>query len=123
MYVLLAAMVLLGTVTPAGGRSEWSGVAARHNSLARVAAERGMDTRGVLFASPIAPLGARLCVSSARAPKPVCGTVVDVPQARHRAWQMRERRYIEVALWLARRLCDDPTGLPSSCPVTIARER
>jgi hypothetical protein len=118
--VLLAAL-LLSTVAPADGAEQWRGYAVRHGSLARVAAERGMSTRGVLFASPLVPLGTRLCVRSEQAPKPICGVVVDVPQPRHKAWQLRERRYLEVTPALAWRLCEDPTGLPRDCPVTITR--
>jgi hypothetical protein len=95
------------------------GFAARHRSLANVATNRGMSSRGVLFASPLAPIGTRLCVSSKRMPTPVCGTVVDVPQPQHRTWQLETRRYIEVSPTLATHLCIDSTGPPRLCPVVI----
>jgi hypothetical protein len=78
-----------------------------------------MDPSGVLFASPIAPIGARLCVSSARHPEQICGVVVDVPQPRHRQWQIDTGRIIEVQPQLAGRLCEDPAGPPRSCPVFV----
>lgn len=123
MRVLLIAMVIVGARPLAGKGRVWEGVAARHDSLVRVAAKRGMSTKGVLLASPLVPLGTRLCVSSDKAPEPICGTVVDIPQPQHRAWQMREERYIEGSMGLMRRLCPDPTGLPKDCPVTVTLGR
>ena len=98
------------------------GLAAQHRTLARVAQKRGMDSSGVLFASPIAPLGSRLCVSSQRAPEPTCGRVVDICQPEHCAWQVRTGRIIEVDPAVARRLCRDASGPPRDCPIKLWRE-
>jgi hypothetical protein len=98
------------------------GIAAQHRSLERVARVRGMDAGSILFASPIAPIGARLCVSSAVMPEPVCGTVVDEPQPHHRQWQIDTGRIIEVQPDVARRLCRDASGPPRDCPVRVWRE-
>lgn len=96
-----------------------AGYAARHTKLERVARLRGMDDQGVLFASPIAPLGTRLCVTSQKATTWLCGRVVDVPKPEHRAWQIRTGRIVEVQPAVARLLCSDPTGPPRDCPVTV----
>lgn len=119
-WILIATLLFL-PASSAGASGHWQGVAARHNSLAHVAALRGMDPRGTLFASPLVPLGTRLCVDSPINAAPICGVVVDVPQPYDRAWQIREGRFIEVQPWIARRLCPDPTGRPRDCPVTITR--
>lgn len=122
MIRLFVALALLVPATSATGAPRVrSGFAVRHNSLARVAAVRGMDSRGVLFASPLYPIGTRMCVKSARITEPICGVVVDVPQPAHYAWQLAERRYVEVSQYVANLLCIDPTGLPSQCPVTVWR--
>lgn len=123
MRLMLAAVLLLLPATVAGASGTYSGFAVRHRSLARVAALRGMDTTGVLFASPLAPLGTRLCVTSDRSPEPTCGTIVDVPQPEDHAWQLANGRIIEVSPAIARRLCKDATGLPSQCPVDVWIER
>jgi hypothetical protein len=98
------------------------GIAAQHRSLERVATVRGMDPAGHLFASPLAPIGARLCVSSAVMPEQICGTTVDTCQPRHCQWQIDTGRIIEVQPAVAKLLCADPTGLPSQCPVKVWRE-
>lgn len=82
-----------------------------------------MDASGVLFASPIAPLGSRLCVSSRRAPEPICGTVVDICQPEHCTWQRETGRIVEVQPEVARRLCRDATGPPRDCPIVLWREQ
>ena len=118
----LAVICLCLTITSAQARptsSVHKGLAAQHRSLAAVAAERGMSTKGTLFASPLAPIGARLCVSSEKIPEQVCGTVVDIPLPKHRQWQLDTGRLIEVTPRLAARLCIDPTARPNMCPVTI----
>lgn len=122
MFRLLAALSLLLPATVAGASPVRHGFAVRHNSLAAVAAERGMDPRGVLFASPLYPLGTRMCVKSDRIKAPICGRVVDVPRPAHHAWQLAERRYVEVSQAIANRLCIDPTGLPGQCPVIVWAE-
>lgn len=120
MTRLLAACLLAGLqIQPA--HAAQSGFAAQHRSLARVARVRGMETTGVLFASPLAPLGARLCVSSQRAPEGVCGTVVDTARPEHRDWQIRMGRIVEVDPAVARLLCRDASGPPSGCPVLVTR--
>lgn len=121
MTRLLCAALLVSLLQPA--QAAQTGVAAQHRSLARVARVRGLDDRGVLFASPIAPLGARLCVSSARLPTPLCGQVVDIPRPEHRQWQIETGRIIEVQPEVARRLCRDASGPPSGCPVRVWREK
>lgn len=115
--LLLAALIL--TPQAPAHASVQRGFAARHRTLERVAHIRNMDSRGVLFASPIAPLGARLCVTSRRVKQPICGTVTDVPQPQHRAWQIRTGRILEVQPAVARVLCQDPSGPPSMCPVRV----
>lgn len=119
MIRLALAGLLLASVEHADAAR--AGYAAQHRSLARVARVRGMDASGVLFASPIAPIGARLCVSSPRHPDRICGAVVDGPQPAHREWQLRTGRIIEVQPEIARLLCTDPTGPPRSCPVNVTR--
>lgn len=124
MIRLFVALALLLSAMPATSAPRVrSGFAVRHNSLAHVAAVRGMSSRGVLFASPLYPIGTRMCVDSARLAEPICGVVVDVPQPAHHAWQLAERRYVEVSQGIANRLCKDPTGLPSQCPVDVWAER
>jgi hypothetical protein len=118
MRLIVVAWLCVAPVAPQGH----TGYAAQHTKLARVARARGMDPTGHLFASPLAPLGARLCVSSAVMPDPVCGRIVDIPQPHHRKWQLREGRIIEVDPQLAGRLCEDPAGPPRSCPVTLWRK-
>jgi hypothetical protein len=115
---LMLVCALLGHVQPAQATTH-HGIAAQHRLLERVARLRGLSDQGILFASPIAPIGARLCVSSAVMPDPVCGTTVDTCQPRHCQWQVRTGRIIEVDPQLAGRLCVDPTGPPRSCPVTV----
>jgi hypothetical protein len=116
---LLLVALLAGLLHPA--QAAQTGFAARHSSLARVARVRGLDPRGVLFASPIASIGTRLCVSSARHPEQICGTVVDGPKPEHRAWQIETGRIIEVQPEVARRLCRDASGPPRDCPVSVTR--
>ena len=98
------------------------GLAARHTKLERVARIRGMDPTGILFASPLAPIGTLLCVSSRRMPEPVCGRVVDICHPDHCAWQLRTGRIVEVQPHIARLLCVDPTGPPRDCPIVLWRE-
>lgn len=114
--------LLLLLFHPAPARQEWQGYAAQHRSLERVARVRGMDASGVLFASPIAPVGSRLCVSSVRVPHGICGTVVDGPRPEHRDWQIRTGRIIEVQPSIARHLCRDASGPPRDCPVEVRRD-
>lgn len=116
--LLLSALLVSLLVEPASA-TPIHGVAARHTKLERVAHLRGMSASGVLFASPLVPLGTRLCVTSRRVTRPICGVVVDVPQPRHRAWQLETGRIIEVQPAVARRLCLDDTGPPRDCPVTV----
>jgi len=120
MARLILASVLALPFQPA---RQYHGLAAQHRSLARVATLRGMDATGILFASPIVPIGTTICLNSRRMPGPVCGVAVDTCQPRHCAWQVRTKRIVEVQPDLARRLCDDPTGLPKMCPVKVWREK
>ena len=119
--LVLFVLLLTLAVQPASA-APMHGVAATHTKLERVARIRHMDATGVLFASPLAPLGTRLCVSSRQVSRPICGKVVDIPQAQHRAWQIETGRIIEVQPAIARLLCVDPTGLPSQCPVVVSVE-
>lgn len=119
MTRLLLAFLLASLLQPVSAAQ--TGFAAQHRSLSRVARVRGMDARGVLFASPIAPLGSRLCVSSRRAPEPICGVVVDTCQPEHCTWQLETGRIIEVQPEVARRLCADPAGPPRDCPIVLWR--
>lgn len=119
----LSLAFLLASLLAQPASAAHTGFAATHRSLEKVARIRGMDSSGVLFASPIAPLGTRLCVSSKRHPEPMCGTVTDIPQPRHRAWQIRTGRIVEVQPAVARLLCADPAGLPRQCPVSVTIER
>jgi hypothetical protein len=120
MTRLVLCLMLVCVVHPA--QSAQTGFASQHRSLSRVARVRHMNPTGVLFASPLAAIGERLCVSSVKHPEQICGVVVDVPQPEHRQWQIETGRIIEVQLAIARRLCVDPTGLPSMCPVRVWRE-
>jgi hypothetical protein len=119
---LALAVLLAALPSPARAAPARHGVAAQHRTLDRVARVRGMSAAGVLFASPIDPIGAIVCVTSARHPGPICGRVVDTAQPRHRAWQIRTGRIVEVQPAVARLLCRDPSGPPRQCAVTTWRE-
>jgi len=119
MARLILASVLALPFQPA---RQYHGLAAQHRSLARVATLRGMDATGILFASPIVPIGTTICLNSRRMPVATCGVVVDTCMPEHCAWQVRTKRIVEVQPDLARRLCDDPDGPPRDCPVTIWRD-
>lgn len=97
------------------------GVAAQHRSLERVARIRKMPDTGVLFASPLYPVGTRVCVTSRRMKQPTCGIVVDGPMPEHRAWQLRTKRIVEVQPEVAKKLCQDPSGPPSMCKISLWR--
>ncbi len=97
------------------------GYAARHNSLERVARTRGMPAVGYLFASPLYPIGARVCVAARRVRQALCGTIVDVPQPQHKAWQLRTGRIIEVQPRVALLLCGTARGRPDECPIRLWR--
>lgn len=119
MSRLLLIALLTATLQPA--RSHQTGFAAQHRYLERVARHRGLEASGVLFASPIAPIGSRLCVSSRRLPDGICGLVVDGPRPEHRRWQIETGRIIEVQPEIARRLCRDASGPPRDCPVEVSQ--